>query len=215
MLRVNTVFHQTGCLSLRFVGTKRAAIAYARAETGKTCLRQGMARGAKVAVTGVRVSYSGQAYSPAGDKGRFVLPPRFRKAVKEASGDNRILCIDKHPKWKCLVGFGLSREEELHDQLEREYESADRHGRDFDYDERMSQLFGFEQVPFDDSGRFVMPTFLLGLADISDGLFFRGGGRFFTIWNPEQLYKMGPEWEAAQAACRVLVDEAGSKGRKK
>ena len=35
--------------------------------------------------------YSGQAWSPAGDKGRFVLPPAFRKAVKESSGDiNRV-----------------------------------------------------------------------------------------------------------------------------
>lgn len=165
-------------------------------------------------MSGSVISYSGQAYSPAGDKGRFVLPPSFRKIVRIASEGNRTLCIDKHPRWKCLVGFGTSREAELHAQLDREYESADRNGREFDYDARMSQLFGFEQVPFDESGRFIMPSFLQDLGNISQGVFFRGGGRFFTLWDPEELYKMGDDWEAAKAACRALVSD-GQKGRKK
>jgi len=76
--------------------------------------------------------YSGQAFSPAGDKNRFVLPPSFRKAVKESSG-GRILCLDKHDRWNCLVGFGLSRNEELSAQIDREEERALRLGRDFDY----------------------------------------------------------------------------------
>lgn len=159
----------------------------------------------------VRVSYSGQAYSPAGDKGRYALPPLFRKAVKEASGGNRILCLDKHPKWKCLVGFGLNREDELQQQLDREYDAALNAGRDFDYDERSSQLFGFEKIPFDDSGRFVMPTFLTKVGNVDGGLFFRGGGRFFTIWNRVELDRMGDEWEAAKAACDALIAEHEAK----
>ena len=100
--------------------------------------------------------YSGQAYSPAGDKGRFVLPPLFRKAVKDSS-DGRVLCLSKHASWNCLVGFGLSRKPELEAQLDREEELAVRLGREFDRDTRSSQLFGFQELPFDDSGRFVMP----------------------------------------------------------
>jgi MraZ protein len=136
--------------------------------------------------------YSGQAYSPAGDKGRFVLPPLFRKAVKESS-DGRVLCLMKHPAWNCLVGFGLSRKEELDAQLDREEEIAVRVGKDFDRDTRASQLFGFLEVPFDDSGRFVMPDHLRSLARIEEGLYFQGGGRFFTLWNPDELAKMGDE----------------------
>ncbi|MDT8280581.1 MAG: KH domain-containing protein, partial [Erythrobacter sp.] len=64
--------------------------------------------------------YSGQAYSPSGDKGRFVLPPAFRKAVKESSGGNRILCLAAHDRFDCLIGFGLSRTDKLNQQLERE-----------------------------------------------------------------------------------------------
>ena len=158
--------------------------------------------------------YSGQAYSPAGDKNRFVLPPLFRKAVKESSG-GRILCLAKHERWNCLVGFGLSRKEELEDQLDREEERALRLGRDFDRDLRAMQLFGFVELPFDDSGRFVMPDHLRTLGRVESGLYFQGAGRFFTIWNPEELAQMGSEWESAQAACANLVADAASKGKGK
>ena len=158
--------------------------------------------------------YSGQAFSPAGDKNRFVLPPSFRKAVKESSG-GRILCLDKHERWNCLVGFGLSRNDELNAQIDREEERALRLGRDFDYDLRASQLFAFAQVPFADSGRFIMPDHLRTLGRVDDGLYFQGAGRFFTIWNPDELSQMGDEWEAAQAACANLVAEAQAKAKAK
>ena len=158
--------------------------------------------------------YSGQAFSPAGDKNRFVLPPTFRKAVKESSG-GKTLCLTKHDRWNCLVGFGLSRKEEFEQQLDREEEMAFKFGRDFDRETRSSQLNGFSELSFDDSGRFIMPDFLRELADIGDGLYFQGGGRFFTIWNPKELARMGDDWAAAKAACAALVAEAKAKGGKK
>lgn len=158
--------------------------------------------------------YSGQAYSPAGDKGRYVLPPLFRKAVKESS-DSRILCLTKHDRWNCLVGFGLSRKLEFEAQLDREEEMAFKFQRDFDRETRSSQLNGFAELPFDDSGRFVMPDYLRGLADIGDGLYFQGGGRFFTVWNPDELMRMGDDWAAAKAACQALVAEAEAKAKRK
>lgn len=156
--------------------------------------------------------YSGQAYSPAGDKGRFVLPPLFRKAVKDSS-DGRVLCLMKHPTWNCLVGFGLSRKEELEAQLDREEDRATALNKDFDRDTRASQLFGFQEMPFDDSGRFVMPDHLRSLANIEEGLFFQGGGRFFTLWNPAELAKMGDDWAGAKAACGSFLSDA--QGKKK
>ncbi|GAA4051968.1 division/cell wall cluster transcriptional repressor MraZ [Parerythrobacter jejuensis] len=159
--------------------------------------------------------YSGQAYSPAGDKGRFVLPPLFRKAVKDSSGGSRTLCLAKHDRWNCLTGFGLSRRFELETQLDREEEMAFKLGREFDRETRSSQLNGFVEIPFDDSGRFVMPDYLRGLGEIADGLYFQGGGRFFTLWNPQELMRMGDDWAAAKAACQALVSEAQAKGKKK
>ncbi|KPP90466.1 division/cell wall cluster transcriptional repressor MraZ [Erythrobacter sp. HL-111] len=153
--------------------------------------------------------YNGQAFSPAGDKGRFVLPPTFRKAVKESSGGARTLCLAVHDKYDCLVGFGLSRIEELHQQLEREEERAIRLGQgDFDPDVRAQQLFGFEQIPFDDSGRFVMPEHLKDLGKIGDALYFHGAGRFFFAWNPDELARMDASFKGAQATCRALMAKA-------
>jgi MraZ protein len=156
--------------------------------------------------------YSGQAYSPAGDKGRFVLPPLFRKAVKDSS-DGRVLCLSKHDRWNCLVGFGLSRKDELEVQLDREEEAAFKFGRDFDRETRSMQLNSFNEVPFDDSGRFVMPEYLRKLASIEDGLYFQGGGRVFTLWNPAELAKMGDDWAAAKAACESFLEDAKAKGK--
>ncbi|MFO6445757.1 division/cell wall cluster transcriptional repressor MraZ [Erythrobacter sp. NE805] len=154
------------------------------------------------------MGYSGQAFSPSGDKGRFVLPSAFRKAVKESSG-SRVLCLAAHDRFDCLVGFGLSRTEKLHEQLEREEERAIRLGQhDFDRDVRAQQLFGFEQLPFDESGRFVMPEHLRDLGKVGDGLYFQGAGDFFFVWNPAELALMGPEWKGAQASCAKLVAAA-------
>lgn len=153
--------------------------------------------------------YNGQAYSPAGEKGRFVLPSEFRKAVKESSGGNRTLCLAAHGKFDCLIGFGLSRREQLNQQLDREEERAIRLGdASFDRDVRAGQLFGFSQLPFDDSGRFVMPEHLRGLGKVEDGLYFHAAGDFFFVWAPEELKRMGPEWKSAQAACEALMAAA-------
>ncbi|WP_169829131.1 division/cell wall cluster transcriptional repressor MraZ [Tsuneonella mangrovi] len=158
--------------------------------------------------TGSFSGFSGQAFSPIGEKDRFVLPPLFRNAVK-ASSDGKILCLDKHARFNCLTGFGLSRMPELFAQIDRE---EDRFGLDYDRDTRESQLFGFARVPFDDSGRFVMPDYLRSLANIGDSLFFQGGGRQFTIWNPEELMRMGDDWAAAKAACADFMAKSDVKG---
>lgn len=164
------------------------------------------------------VIFSGQAFSLKGEKGRYVLPSTFRNTVKDSS-DGKILCLAKHDRWNCLVGFGLSREGELAAQLQREEDSAIKRGTDFDFDTRSSQLYGFARIPFDDSGRFVMPDHLVTLGNLADALYFQGGGSFFTLWNPEEIYRMGAGWEGAQAACAMFEkeftkgDESG-RGRK-
>lgn len=162
----------------------------------------------------VTFTYSGQGFSLQGDKGRFVLPPQFRKTVKESSGGNKTLCIAKHERWNCLIGFGLSRSDDLAAQLDREEDLAAQKGRDFDRDLRSMQLYNFSDLPFDDSGRFLIPDHLARLAGLSDQLYFQGAGPFFMIWNPVELARMGEGWEGAQAACENLVAEALAKGRK-
>ncbi|HEX7751193.1 MAG TPA: division/cell wall cluster transcriptional repressor MraZ [Novosphingobium sp.] len=159
-------------------------------------------------------TYSGQGFSARGEKSRFVLPPNFRKTVKESSSGAKQLCLAKHDRWNCLIGFGLSRKDEFEAQLDREEALAAQSGREFDRDLRSMQLYGFVEVPFDDSGRFVIPDHLETLASFGDQLYFQGAGAFFMIWSPDALAAMGTGWEGAQAACASLAVEAASKARK-
>lgn len=167
-------------------------------------------------MAGGPISYAGQGFSPKGEKGRFVLPSDFRSAVKASSDGQRVLCLDKHDRFPCLVGFGLSRDREFAAQLDREEEIAIARDRDFDRDLRSLQLYGYLKVSFDESGRFILPEHLGGLGGIDDALYFHGGGAFFTLWNPENLFAMGAGWESAQASCRALMADGGTakRGRK-
>ncbi len=161
------------------------------------------------------VSYSGQGFSLLGEKGRFVLPPDFRKAVRDSGHGERVLCLAKHPRWKCLIGFGLGRVAEFEAELDREERIALERNQGYDRELRANQLYGFARVPFDDSGRFVLPERYFKLGGIDSAAFFQGGGKSFTIWNPAELAQMGAGWEDAQEACAELAAQAqNGKGRK-
>jgi MraZ protein len=161
------------------------------------------------------ISFNGQGFSLLGEKGRFVLPPDFRKSVRDSGLGERVLCLAKHPRWKCLIAFGLGRVSEFEAELDREERIALDRGHDFDRDLRSAQLYGFARVPFDDSGRFVLPDRFFKLGGLADAAFFQGGGKQFTIWNPAELAAMGPGWEDAQAACEELAAQTrNAKGRK-
>ena len=159
--------------------------------------------------------YSGQGFSLLRDKNRFVLPNQFRGTVRESSAKD-VLCLAKHDRWDCLTAFGLSRVGEFDQQIRDEQAQAIQSGnKDFDAEKRAFDLYSFYEVPFDGSGRFVMPEDLFSLAGIEDQLYFQGAGRFFTVWNPEKLYAMDPSWAVAQTACRNLAGKEMAKARKK
>ena len=158
--------------------------------------------------------YGGQGFSARGDKGRFVLPPAFRHTITEMS-DERVLCLAKHDRWPCLSAFGKDRPSRFEEQLDREEEKAIRLGHDFDRELRSMQLWSFCEVPFDQSGRFVMPETMSELGGLDDAIYFQGIGTFFTLWDPVALEQMGPGFEGAQAYCRSVIAEAGAKGARK
>ena len=145
-----------------------------------------------------------------GDKGRFVLPPKFRKTLKDSNpGGEKKLYLDMHPYFPCLVGFGEPYKDVL--RAEVPADAADAETRAL----RAFQFYSFDAAPFDDSGRFILPERYFKLGNLTDAAFFQGGGKSFTIWNPEELARMGAGWEDAQEACLDLASQARSgKGRK-
>ena len=88
-------------------------------------------------------------------------------------------------------------------------------GHDFDRELRSLQLWSFTEIPFDASGRFVMPDTLSELGEIGEQIYFQGIGPFFTLWNPERLETMGAGFEGAQAYCRKAVADAQARGGRK
>ena len=160
------------------------------------------------------IRYSGKGFSLRGEKNRFALPASLRKDVVTSSGGERVLCLTKHHKWDCLIGFGRSRVDTFDAYLDSEQERATRLGNDFDRDARSMQLYGYEEVPFDASGRFVLGDDLADVGKIGDQIFFHGAGEFFTLWDPAELYQFGDEMAGPKASCRKWQAEA-AKGRRK
>jgi MraZ protein len=155
-------------------------------------------------VASVPFRYNGPDFSLRGDKNRFVLPALFRSTVIESSG-GMVVCLGKDEKHTCIVGYGISRQDEMLEQFDREAEAALEKGLPFDAVQRGMALFSVVEVKFDGSGRFILPDSIMKAANIEDQLYFQGAGRFFTAWNPDELYKMeGPGWEGSKQTCASL-----------
>jgi MraZ protein len=160
------------------------------------------------------IRYNGKGFSLRGEKNRLALPAALRKDVVASSGGERILCLAKHHNWTCLIGFGLSRVDTFDDWLNSEQKRHTDLGRDFDRDAMSMSLYGYEEVPFDASGRFVLNDDLAEMGNLRDEVFFHGAGEFFTLWNPEELYAMGPAFDGAKTSCRRWQADA-AKGKRK
>ncbi|WP_305098215.1 division/cell wall cluster transcriptional repressor MraZ [Croceibacterium aestuarii] len=160
------------------------------------------------------IRYHGKGFSLRGEKNRLVLPTTLRKDVVASSGGERIVCLTKHPDWDCLMGFGLSHTETFDAWLDSEQERATRLGRDFNRGAMSLALYGYEDLPFDASGRFVLNPDLLEMGKIGDEVYFQGAGEYFTLWAPDQLYAMDSAFEGAKVSCRRLQAEA-QKGKRK
>ena len=155
-----------------------------------------------------RIRYNGKDFALRGEKNRFVLPASLRKDVIASNSGERNLYLARHHSWNCLIGFGKSYIASFDDLLDREEEKAIRLGREYDRDTRAMLLFGYAEVPFDPSGRFVLNDELSETGAIVNELFFHGAGDFITLWNPDQLEQMGPEFDPAKVSCRRLRADA-------
>lgn len=151
--------------------------------------------------------YRGQDFSLQRDKNRFVLPTQFRNTVRESSNGQQVLVLVQHHRWTCLMGFGLSRVDEFEQVLEQERERAVQAGETFDYDARLMELWGVVEVPFDGSGRFVLPDHLATIANIEKEIYFHGAGDYITLWSPDELAKTAG-LESVKAACASLRAKA-------
>lgn len=147
------------------------------------------------------VRYNGREVTLKGGGDRFVLPPEFRRLVRQSSDGQRVLCLQIHPDRPCLMGFGLSRKSELEAQIDKEEANAIALGSAFNREDREIDLFSFETFPFDDSGRFVLPADFIEHAGIGDRLYFQGAGPNFLIYSPEVIDALGDDQATLKRNC--------------
>lgn len=154
--------------------------------------------------------YRGEGFSLRGEKDRFVLPPLFRKAWAEL-GDERILCVAKHHSLPCLRGFGFSRTQGFNQILDRDEANAVQRGLPFDRERIATKMWTFAEVPFDASGRFILPERYCKVGGIGDNICFLGGGEFITLWDLDRLGEMGDDWADQYELCLASAEEARAK----
>src|SRR3546814_2839744 len=100
--------------------------------------------------------------------------------------DVRRVIISTHPKETCLIGYDLSYVTELKERLTaRELAHTDADG-EVDYNIKRRGSGAAEAVPFDGSGRFILPPFPRFEAGIANFAFFWGVMDFFEIWRSEE-----------------------------
>ncbi len=130
--------------------------------------------------------FQGSALNAVDAKGR-VSVPAFLRSVIERRGDARTITLAKHAAFPALSAYDPAYAALKHGKLERLLEKEET-GPDaqIDYEQRNLMAFAAtEEVPYDTSGRIVLPPMMRRKGQIDDLALFLGTGETFQIWNPK------------------------------
>lgn len=156
-------------------------------------------------------AYSGSGISAIDDKGRLSVPAFLRKDLI-ASSDGRVLCLGKHEKWDCLVGFGLSRKIDMLAEIDKEEEIAIARSQPYDRDAAGARKFSsLQELSFDASGRFVLPPMLQAIGGLKDNVIFHGIGKTFCLWAPQALMDTTDDVPVDKRLVEFHLSELGKK----
>lgn len=130
--------------------------------------------------------FQGSALNAVDAKGR-VSVPAFLRSVIERRGDARTIVLAKHDNFPALAAYDPAYAALKHAKLERLAEKQETdHAADLDYARRTMMAFGAtEEVPYDSSGRIVLPPMMRSKGGIEDLALFIGVGETFQLWNPK------------------------------
>ncbi len=158
-----------------------------------------------------RGEYQGSGLGPVDDKGRVAIPSSLRNtlagnAPKANGKDGGTVIIGAHQKHRCLVAYDAGYLAKLKAQLDAREERYTADDGEYDYNIKRRASSG-EAVPFDGSGRFIMPGFPRHYAGIGAHAFFYGVFDYIEIWDPATLMateglppimRAEAEWHMAQ-----------------
>ena len=136
--------------------------------------------------------FQGSALNAVDAKGRLSVPAFVRNVIERRS-DGRFIVIGAHDVSPCLTAYGRQYARNIYEELERRRLADEGKGGSIDdhYD-RARRMFGMtEDVPYDPSGRIVLPPMMRRKGKIEDLALFVGIGGVVEIWNPRLALEVG------------------------
>lgn len=140
---------------------------------------------------GDRGDYQGKGLGLVDPKGRVAIPNSLRATLagnspRDDGKDGGTVIIAPHPRYRCLIaydpGFVPLWKAKLAALDAAQFERSG--ATDYNILDRAG---GAEPLPFDGSGRFIMPAFERRYARIGDAAVFLGAFDWITIWSPAIL----------------------------
>ena len=154
--------------------------------------------------------FQGSALNAVDAKGR-VSVPAFLRSVIERRGDARTIVLAKHDTFPALSAYDPAYAALKHAKLERLLEKQETDpAAELDYARRTMMAFGAtEEVPYDSSGRIMLPPMMRSKSGIEDLALFIGVGETFQLWNPK-LFLADPNIpDDMKDIARFRLDERG------
>jgi MraZ protein len=154
--------------------------------------------------------FQGSALNAVDAKGR-VSVPAFLRSVIERRGDARALVLAKNDSFPCLSAYDPAYAALKHAKLERllEKEETDP-ASELAHARRTMMAFGAtEEVPYDSSGRIIVPPMMRRKGQLDDLALFIGVGETFQIWNPKLFLADANIPEDMKDIARFRIEERG------
>ena len=155
--------------------------------------------------------FQGSALNAVDAKGR-VSVPAFLRSVIERRGVARTIVLAKHDNFQALSAYDPAYAALKHTKLERLAEKQETDpASELNHARRTMMAFGAtEEVPYDSSGRIVLPPMMRSKGGIEDLALFIGVGETFQLWNPK-LFLADPNIpEDMKDIARFRLDERGA-----
>jgi len=154
--------------------------------------------------------FQGSALNAVDAKGR-VSVPAFLRSVIERRGDAKTIVLASHESFPCLSAYDPAYAALKHSKLERLFEKEEGNpAAALDYQQRNLIAFAAtEEVPYDSSGRIVLPPMMRRKGGIDDLALFLGTGETFQIWNPRLFLKDKNIPEDLKDIARYRLEERG------
>jgi MraZ protein len=156
-----------------------------------------------------RAVFKGYALQGIDGKGRVALPASMRLIIEGQKGERALLLSDDD-KRGCLRAADQNWSNRLYDRLTADADRALDAGIEIDREDIAAKAFGrFDEVPFDASGRFILPPFLRDKGALTSLVFFWGAGDTIEMWSPEKLLADPTADAAKKERCAWLMNERG------